>query len=306
MSPAGLGALVGLAAGLGAMLVVSGVRRGRQVRLADRLGPYLRDTATPSRPLGRETAGTRLRAVLPVLAAAVGRAVGGARSVRRRLAAVGSTATVEEFRVEQVVWGGFGLVAGAGAAGMAALVTGAVPVLAAALLPPLGATAGVLGRDWWLARQVRRREEALLHELPEVAELLALAVTAGESAQQALERVCRISDGVLAAELGRAVAEARAGSSLTAALAAVGDRTSVGALARFVDGFVVALERGTPLAEVLRAQATDAREAGKRALLASGGRREIAMLVPVVFGVLPVTVLFALFPGLVAITLLTR
>ena len=60
---------------------------------------------------------------------------------------------------------------------------------------------------------------------------------------------------------------------------------------------VVAVERGTPLAEVLRAQAQDVREAGRRALMEAGGRKEIAMMVPVVFLVLPVTVLFAVFPG---------
>ena len=74
-------------------------------------------------------------------------------------------------------------------------------------------------------------------------------------------------------------------------------RTGLLSLARFVDGVVVAVERGTPLADVLRAQAVDVREAGKRALLEAGGRKEIAMMVPVVFLVLPVTVLFALFPG---------
>ena len=62
----------------------------------------------------------------------------------------------------------------------------------------------------------------------------------------------------------------------------------------------IAVERGTPLADVLRAQAVDVREAGKRALLEAGGRKEIAMMVPVVFLVLPVTVLFALFPGLLS------
>ena len=77
------------------------------------------------------------------------------------------------------------------------------------------------------------------------------------------------------------------------------------ALSRFVAGVLVAVERGTPLAEVLRAQAADVREAGKRALLESGGRREIAMLLPVVFGILPTTVVFALYPGLVAIATLT-
>ena len=69
-------------------------------------------------------------------------------------------------------------------------------------------------------------------------------------------------------------------------------------LARFVDGIVVAVERGTPLAEVLRAQAEDVREVGRRALMETGGKKEIAMMVPVVFLVLPVTVLFAVFPGI--------
>ena len=86
----------------------------------------------------------------------------------------------------------------------------------------------------------------------------------------------------------------------------VADRTSLDPLARFIDGLLVAIERGTPLAEVLRAQAADVREAGKRRLLEAGGRKEIAMMVPVVFLVLPVTVLFALFPGLISIVSLAQ
>jgi tight adherence protein C len=39
------------------------------------------------------------------------------------------------------------------------------------------------------------------------------------------------------------------------------------------------------------------REAGRRAVMEQGGKKEIAMMVPVVFLVLPVTVLFAVFPG---------
>ncbi len=41
-------------------------------------------------------------------------------------------------------------------------------------------------------------------------------------------------------------------------------RTSIRSLARFVDGIVVAMERGTPLADVLRAQAQDVRELTRR------------------------------------------
>jgi len=47
-----------------------------------------------------------------------------------------------------------------------------------------------------------------------------------------------------------------------------------------------------------RPKAYDAREAARRALMEEGGRKEIAQMVPVVFLGLPVTVVFALYPGL--------
>jgi tight adherence protein C len=67
----------------------------------------------------------------------------------------------------------------------------------------------------------------------------------------------------------------------------------------------VAIERGTPLADVLHAQAADVREAQRRALIESGARQEVLMMVPVVFLVLPVTVVFAFWPGLVGLRLVT-
>ena len=87
------------------------------------------------------------------------------------------------------------------------------------------------------------------------------------------------------------------------ALQGMADRTSLPGLARFVDGVAVAVERGTPLAEVLRAQAQDARDEGRRALMERGGKQVVAMMVPVVFLVLPVTVVFAVYPGLAVLRL---
>jgi type II secretion system protein len=69
-------------------------------------------------------------------------------------------------------------------------------------------------------------------------------------------------------------------------------------LSRFVEGIAVAIERGTPLADVLRAQAQDVRDNAKRELMETAGKKEIAMLSPVVFFILPLTVIFAVFPGL--------
>ena len=56
---------------------------------------------------------------------------------------------------------------------------------------------------------------------------------------------------------------------------------------------------------MLHAQAADVREAGRRELIETAARKEVFMMVPVVFLVLPVTVLFAFFPGVVGLRLTT-
>ena len=216
----------------------------------------------------------------------------------------GGTRSVQSFRVEQVLAGAAGLGAALGLCLVLVAGGAADRPLALVIVCAVGVLAGVLGRDYALSRAVRQRERRLLAEFPVVAELLALAVAAGEGPAAALERVERTTRGELARELGRALAEARAGAPLAQALDGIARRTTLPALARFSEGFAVAVERGTPLADVLRAQADDVREAGRRALLEAGGRREIAMLVPVVFGILPVTVLFALFPALLGLTVI--
>jgi tight adherence protein C len=304
MSLALVGGGLGLLGATGAVVAVAASPPLRRPRLIHRLAPYLRDAAPPSRLLGDERSVTPFpvleRLLGPLLrdaATRVDRAVGGTLSVRRRLDQAGGRLSVEQFRVEQVVWGALGLLLGLLLAGVSAAHGGRRSPVAFLLLSFALALAGVLGRDRWLSAQVARRESRMLAEFPTVAELLALAVGAGEGAVAALERVARLAGGDLAAELRRALADAHAGASLVSALESMAARTSLPVLARFVDGMAIAVERGTPLADVLRAQAVDVREQGRRRLLEAGGRKEIAMLLPVVFLVLPVTVVFALFPG---------
>jgi tight adherence protein C len=303
----GIGGLLGL----GATLTVYGAPRNRRPKLEDRLAPYLRDAPRKSSLLTSAPARTPFptleRILRPVMGDAtrvLDRVLGGAGSTRRRLEQAGRQMTVDEFRAEQVLWGAVALLVGVALSlGLLASNPHRSPVM---LLVLCFATtlAGVVARDYALTQEVSKREQRMLAEFPTVAEMLALAVGAGEGPVGALERVTRTSRGELAKELGAALAEARAGATLVSALENIAARTSLPALARFVDGVAVAVERGTPLAEVLRAQAVDVREAGKRALLESGGKKEIAMMVPVVFLILPVTMLFALFPGLVSLRLL--
>ncbi len=218
----------------------------------------------------------------------------------RRLARAGRSETVEQYRARQVVFGVVGLAVGLALAVLLLVARGASVVPLFALVVVCG-VAGALVCDYLLGREVTAREERILAEFPTVAELLALAVTAGESPVGALDRVRRTAHGALAEELGTALGAVRSGTSLVRALEQLADRIALPAVTRFADGLSVAVERGTPLADVLRAQAQDVREAGRRSLMETGGKKETAMMIPVVFLVLPVTVVFAVFPSLVTL-----
>jgi tight adherence protein C len=312
-----LGALLGLIGGLGLVLAVRSAPPMRPVRLSDRIAPYLADAPAPSTLLTRAAATARpfgaARRLLGPLATDLvrwlDRLVGGADSVRRRLGGLGhlgSRADVEEFRIEQVVWGGIGLLGGTVGMSVLTYLRGNLDPVLVAGAALIGGVGGVLGRDWWLTQQLRRRERAMLAEFPVIADLLALAVVAGEAPVDAMHRVCRLTTGELTRDLRSALDEARAGAPVTRALTELAERSTLEPFSRFVQGLVVAIERGTPLAAVLRAQATVVREYSKRALLEAGGKKELQMMVPVVFMILPVTVLFALYPGLLTLVSLTQ
>lgn len=306
MTAAWIGGLAGAAVACGLLLIVAGLPVRRRPTLISRIEPYVHDVPRPSRYLAgsveRLDVNRALAPLLRRLGRIVGQVLGGSASVRRRLERAGQPPDVEGFRAQQALWGVFGGLAGTAYVTLQFAGGGGSAVSALAIV--VGSTVlGVVARDQMLTRSAERREQQVLAEFPAVAEMLALAVTAGEGAAAALERVAGLSCGELSRELSICLSEARAGATLPEALQGLADRTGLPSLARFVDGIVVAVQRGTPLADVMRAQAQDARDASKQQLIELGGQREILMMVPVVFMVLPVTVLFAVYPGISSLNL---
>lgn len=308
ISPAAV--VCGAVLGVGLWLVVFRSPLMRATTLAERIEPQLRSQNLGSRLLNSAEQnltpfGPLERILRPVFRdgmAALGRLNPSPGATARRLAQAGINKSSIDFRAEQLLWAAAGFVASLGliligaAAGRFSPLFAAVAVLGSAV-------GGFMLRDYWLGAQVRRREARMMAEFPSLAELMALAVSAGESATGALERVCRSAKGELSQEFSNILAETRAGKPLVTALQEFSGRTDLAPLVRFVDGIIVAVERGTPLADVLRAQAQDVRDTAKRDLMEAAGKKEIAMMVPLVFGVLPLTVVFAVFPGLAAINL---
>lgn len=295
------GAAIGILGGLGLTLIALGLMR-RQITLVERIAPYLRQKQVGSRLLldGRPaTWGVAGRIAAPLtrdLAVWLEKLGSSDASVAARLRQAGRTGGVEQFRLEQLAWAGGGLLIGLVVA-LAAAARGANLVLAL-LVVVIATLAGALGADYLLGVAATRRTSRILEELPDLAELLALAVGAGEAPLRAIERLSESSDGEVAREFRDVVTRVRTGEPFTRALEALAATTASPELARFSEAIVVATERGTPLAAVLRAQAGDLREAERARLMEVGGTKELGMMVPIVFLVLPITVIFALFPGL--------
>jgi tight adherence protein C len=300
------GALLGALAGAGALLVVARLAAMRRPSLAVRVLPFARDL--PHVEVARRAQASAAAGVFgPVLRAAadgVERVLGGTASVRRRLERAGSDLSVHEFRVEQVLWG-LGAFAVAAAYGLVRTLSDPGTAATSVLVCAAATVTGVLARDHRLTSQVRARERRIVAEFPTVAELLALAVAAGEGPVLALDRVVRRSGGELSVDLARVLGEVRTGTPVGVAFDGLAGRTGVPLVGRFAAAVAVAVERGTPLADVLHAQAADVREAGRRELIEVAARKEVLMMVPVVFLVLPVTVLFAFYPGVLGLHLTT-
>jgi len=153
------------------------------------------------------------------------------------------------------VKGGGALVALVGGAPIAAALPGRLPLLAAAALP----AAGFLAPDLLLGRRARRRGRAMAEELPDLLDLLRVAIEAGLPLGRAIAEVGARHGGMLAAEWRRAAAELALGVRRDAVLTSLLRRCPATGMA----GLVAAVERaerhGAPLADTLDAQARQAR-----------------------------------------------
>lgn len=305
----GMAVALGVLLGLGLWTLVALLPRMGASRLAERIAPYVLDVSAEARELRARRGGEPGSLIAELLGPILGRLgrsvttlLGGDETVERRLRQSGSPLSVAAFRARQLMWAAVGAAAGILVA-LALAHSAAVSPPVVAVLAAVAAASGLLLPEQLLARQARSRMRRIADELPTVLEFLSLALSAGETVRDALRRVARIGSGDLAEELGRVMADVEVGVPLTEALQRCAATLELPAFSRVVEQLATALERGSPLVEVLRAQAQDSRDDAKRQLLESAGRKEVAMLVPLVFLILPVTVLFAIFPGVMVLQL---
>jgi tight adherence protein C len=152
--------------------------------------------------------------------------------------------------------------------------------------------------DKELSRDIKKRREVIEAEFPAIIEMLTLAIAAGETPMSAMLRIANSSDSDLAKEFQIVVAEVRTGIPLNVTLDSMGRRVKSVMIRRFVDALVTATLRGAPIVEVLSRHAVEARGNQRNRVMAAAGKAEISMMIPVVFLILPISIMFALWPSL--------
>lgn len=228
-----------------------------------------------------------LAAALAVAGIAELAALGGGRRVAPRLAAVallarigrrvGAPAAPRDVRARLLAAGRpLGLRAGdlmaikAGATVLALLVApalgavlpGRLPLVVPVALP----AAAFLAPDLWLRRRAQRRGRAMEGELPDLLDLLRVALGAGLPLERAIGEVARRADGLLAREWRTAAVQIQLGVPRERVLAELAARCPTPAVAALVRTLARAARHGAPLGDALAAQAREARAARARRL----------------------------------------
>ena len=138
-------------------------------------------------------------------------------------------------------------------------------------------------------------------EFPLVVELFAILLAGNQSPATALDHISLRTNGEFSVVLRDAVNEIHQGANFSQALDLLSARIQSPMVRRFCDSLMIAVERGSPLIDVVNRQVEEVRNEQRSRLLAAAGKAEIALMIPIVFLILPISVLFALWPSYFAL-----
>lgn len=168
-----------------------------------------------------------------------------------------------------------------------------VPALAV-----LGGAGGLVVFSMWVTNQGERRARRLLFELPVVADSLALHVLSGESVPMAVQHLIDLARGVAADELRSAIGAYREGESLPVVLRTAAAKSAHREAGRLYTLLSNAHVSGGRLAASLSELAVDYRAMLARDLTSEGGRRALTSYGPILLLMVPVALLFLMYPTL--------
>ncbi len=162
---------------------------------------------------------------------------------------------------------------------------------------------GYIMPDFWLKGQVKKRQTAILKDLPHVIDLLNICVSSGLDFMVAVNRVIgEFRPSVLVQELRILIHEIQMGVSRREALKNFSRRINSQEIISFVRTLTQADRMGTPIGQALKMQAEEIRSArfqkGEEAAL----KAPIKLLLPLLVFIMPVVLIIVAGPILIQFT----
>ena len=147
-------------------------------------------------------------------------------------------------------------------------------------------------------RRIKNREREMVEsEFPLIVELFAILISGGMSPATALARISERGDGQFISLLRPLVDEMRNGLNLAQALDILNRQVDSAIIRRFCDSLAISIERGSSLIDVVGRHVEEVRQAQRILISDRASKAEIALMVPIVFLILPISILFALWPS---------
>lgn len=138
----------------------------------------------------------------------------------------------------------------------------------------------------------------LNQELSKILQMLAIMISAGESSIAALRYISERSSGRLATLIKASLENYNNNGNLFSTLEFVSSATNSTQVRRLLNAIRISSERGSPMLDTLQNQVRSLNKEIKVNLLNKAGKSEIVLLVPVVFLILPTSILFAVWPSI--------
>jgi len=142
------------------------------------------------------------------------------------------------------------------------------------------------------------KESEVNEELVNILQMLSIMISAGESPMMALRYISQRSVGYIPTLIKQSFSKYESGNNLTQTLEYIAAATGSSAVRRLTNSIQIAIQRGTPILDVLNNQVQSLNKQINLALLKKSGKSEITLLIPVVFLILPVSISFAIWPSI--------
>ncbi|MFM1826609.1 MAG: hypothetical protein RLZZ37_1244 [Actinomycetota bacterium] len=155
-----------------------------------------------------------------------------------------------------------------------------------------------LSLKFYFLNKFDNSDSLILIDSAEFADLFAVALTSGLNPRSSLEKIIDFVSNDFSQSLEKALKENSFGKPLFDALEEMTDEKNCKSLKPLMKQIFLALDRGTPLAEVTRNFASDQRLKLRNLITRKAAKKEIAMLMPIVFVVLPSVLAVAMYPAL--------